>query len=93
MNADQEEEEDTGAPPAFLRWLPAGAGAAFVLLVGGWVYYEVPAMWRAGKPWRAVATGAFAALVLYAWLRFVLQIWRGRRAAAEESAAARRDRD
>jgi hypothetical protein len=92
MNTDQE-EEDNDAPPAFLRWLPAGAGAAFVLLVGGWVYYEVPALWQNGKPWHAAASGGFAALVLYAWLRFVLQIWRGRRAAAEESAATRRERD
>jgi hypothetical protein len=70
------------------RWWPRIAVVAFASLVGGWAWREVPADWHAGRRVRAVAEAALVAVVFYAWLRFLLQIWRGQRELAEEQALA-----
>jgi len=82
-------EAEAPAPKAGLaRWWLRIALVAFASMLGGWAGREVPAEWRAGRPVRAIAEGLLVAAVFYAWLRFLLQIWRGQRATAEERARA-----
>jgi hypothetical protein len=84
-------EEGASRPVAApARWWPRLAMATFAAMVSGWAWQQVPADWRAGRPLRASAEAALVVLVFYAWLRSLHQIWRGRRAAAEEQALARR---
>jgi predicted nucleic acid-binding Zn ribbon protein len=84
----EEAPDERAGPFAFARWWPYATGLAFVLLLSGWVYYDVPAEWRAGRHWHALLVVGIAACVLCAWLRFLALIRRGQRAAAEECARA-----
>jgi hypothetical protein len=86
---DPIEEGPPRVVASLARWWPRIAVIAFASMVGGWAWREVPADWHAGRPWRASVEALLVGVVFYAWLRFLLQIWRGQRAAAEEQALAR----